>query len=360
MANLPATNQLLFSAFVQRSVAGYPSIAFVSFEKTSGKSTAFRAFLHAVEGITGGITSLGADPANGKEAAIDGHLHFVKPGTVIATARQCLPYCEPTRTILTDTSVLTPLGEVILFRAESAGRVFLAGPSIIADAINIKKNLLEFGAEFVLMDGAGARISPANPRLSDGIVLCANLAPDIAQTQEDLQYQINLLQTRPLVDERLREICQQKQPAQFSFALVDQNYGTHLPYNGETISQLIETVEQQHQTIRAMYFSGALTDRQAEGLVKYAETNPALVKKCTLIVEDPTKLMIQPRAIASIQASPLSLSVLYPIQLLGIAVNSSTAGSGYDRITDFLKRLSTDCHLPVFDVHGGFFFEIPD
>lgn len=360
MRNLLNTKQSLFIDFVQRSLASCHAIAFVSFEKSSGKSSTFRAFLNAAKGITCGMTSIGADPSSGKDPAIGNHFHYVKPGSIIATARQCLTFCEPTRTILADTAVNTPLGEVIIFRAESAGRVFLAGPSIIADAISIKNTLFGLGAECVLMDGAGGRISPATSLLADGVVLCANLTPDIAQTHQTLQYQVNLLQTKPVEDARLREMAQQVCNSRFPCTLIDNDYAVYGINNNETLNHMIELVKQHNQAVHAINITGALTDRQADELIKLSEANPTIMEKFVVIVEDPTKLLISSRTMDSIQASPLSLRIWQPIRLLGIALNRAGTAIETDQFQILCEQFASDWQLPVFDVQRGFFIENSD
>lgn len=48
---------------------------------------------------------------------------------IIATARDCLRNCDVTKEILYTTDFSTPMGDIIILRAISAGYVDIAGPS---------------------------------------------------------------------------------------------------------------------------------------------------------------------------------------------------------------------------------------
>lgn len=52
---------------------------------------------------------------------------FVREGTLIATAKDMLRLGDITKEILMTTGIPTPLGEVVIVRARSAGHVQLAG-----------------------------------------------------------------------------------------------------------------------------------------------------------------------------------------------------------------------------------------
>ncbi len=67
---------------------------------------------------------------------------FVREGTLIATARDMLRLGDVTQEILVTTGIPTPLGEVVILRARSAGNVQLAGPSITSQLREVSRMFL--------------------------------------------------------------------------------------------------------------------------------------------------------------------------------------------------------------------------
>lgn len=70
---------------------------------------------------------------------------FVREGTLIATARDMLRLGDVTTEILATTGIPTPLGEVVILRARSAGNVQLAGPSITSQLREVSRMFLSWG-----------------------------------------------------------------------------------------------------------------------------------------------------------------------------------------------------------------------
>lgn len=70
---------------------------------------------------------------------------FVREGTLIATARDMLRLGDVTTEILATTGIPTPLGEVVILRARSAGNVQLAGPSITRQLREVSRMFLSWG-----------------------------------------------------------------------------------------------------------------------------------------------------------------------------------------------------------------------
>jgi hypothetical protein len=96
----------------------------------------------------------------------------VSKGMFVATAAGVLSECNFTKRILHATGIQTPLGEVIIAEALSAGRAVLAGPSINSQVSALCEFFLRtLGAKHVLIDGAAGRRTFAEA--ADAIILCA-------------------------------------------------------------------------------------------------------------------------------------------------------------------------------------------
>ena len=97
---------------------------------------------------------------------------FVREGTLIATAKDMLRLGDVTKEILMTTGIPTPLGEVVIMRARSAGYVQLAGPSITTQLRSVSESFFALGAEKSVIDGALGRKSLGARAVAEGVILC--------------------------------------------------------------------------------------------------------------------------------------------------------------------------------------------
>ena len=115
------------------------TMSIVGMCKNAGKTTMLNWLLTGghLRG-TLGLTSIGRDgESTDVVTGTEKPGIFVREGTLIATAKDMLRLGDVTKEILMTTGIPTPLGEVVILRARSAGYVQLAGPSITLYLIHI-------------------------------------------------------------------------------------------------------------------------------------------------------------------------------------------------------------------------------
>ena len=137
------------------------TMSIVGMCKNAGKTTMLNWLLTAghLRG-TLGLTSIGRDgESTDVVTGTEKPGIFVREGTLIATAKDMLRLGDVTKEILMTTGIPTPLGEVVIMRARSAGYVQLAGPSITTQLRSVSESFFALGAEKSVIDGArwGAR-----------------------------------------------------------------------------------------------------------------------------------------------------------------------------------------------------------
>ena len=143
------------------------------FEKNSGppgggraKTTALRRLMAELEDECLGLTSVGRDgEATDLVTGTEKPDLYIKRGDLFATARGMMSLCDVTLEAAALTGVMTPLGEVAVFRALSDGYIQLAGPSAL-------------GADRVLIDGAAGRKSLAGAGVEGAALLCTGASLD--------------------------------------------------------------------------------------------------------------------------------------------------------------------------------------
>lgn len=153
---------------------GVKTMSIVGMCKNAGKTTMLNWMLHhdRLRG-TLGLTSIGRDgESTDVVTGTEKPGIFVREGTLIATARDMLRLGDVTTEILETTGIPTPLGEVVILRARSAGNVQLAGPSITSQLREVSRMFFDLGADKSIIDGALGRKSLGARAVAEGVVLC--------------------------------------------------------------------------------------------------------------------------------------------------------------------------------------------
>ncbi|MCI7342919.1 MAG: hypothetical protein MSH33_03115, partial [Fusobacterium necrophorum] len=153
-------------------------ISIIGMEKNVGKTTLLnQLILDIADQKTLALTSIGRD---GEEVDVVTSTHkpkiFVYPGTIVATARDCLANCDITKEILYTTNFTTPMGNIVVVRAITGGYVDIAGPSYNKQIKEILNIMESFGAEISIVDGALGRKSSAIGEVTDATVLATGAA----------------------------------------------------------------------------------------------------------------------------------------------------------------------------------------
>ena len=149
--------------------------------KNAGKTTALRRLMVELGDEVLGLTSVGRDgEATDLVTGTEKPDIYLKSGDLFATARGLLTLCDATCSVEALTGVMTPLGEVAIFRALSDGYVQIAGPSAAAQLTPLCASFHRLGAQRVLIDGAAGRKSLAGAGTGDGgcAILCTGASLD--------------------------------------------------------------------------------------------------------------------------------------------------------------------------------------
>ena len=358
MPELTSGSLNLFQDFLRKIVKDHRTVSFIGLERACGKTSSFKSFLSALDHKTLGITSIGTDHLSSANTTEDNGLVYIPQNTLVATAYQTLSLCDTTREIISKTGIFTPLGEVILFRAVSAGFVFLAGPSILADSIRLRDVMLAAGAEMVLLDGAVDRKSPALPQLADGVVLTGRLfSPHFDNALDKLYAEVENLSTPALTDPALAEVCTGQKDNPASFYLVDESLTVHNPESEEEKTSLPAFISGFKGVIKALVVKGALTNARLGSLLKAEIRIVKRMQQVPLLIEDPTKSFISALNRSLLQKRNIPLRVLEPVNLLAICINPLQSGLEGQKLEEIMTELAGRFNTPVLDVFGGAYVE---
>ena len=301
---------------LEKALAGAKTMSIVGMCKNAGKTTVLNWILqHTGRERVLGLTSIGRDgESTDVVTGTEKPSIFVPEGTLIATAKDMLRLGDVTKEIVATTGIPTPLGEVVVMRARSAGYVQIAGPSITTQLKAVSDLFFELGAHQSIIDGALGRKSLGARAVAEGIILCtgASYHRSMDKVIEDTLniYRImNLPKAETL-------------PAEPEGTLAD-----CLKEHGEAL------------------ISGALTDTMVVPLLR-----SGVLKNGRLVVRDPSKVLLTPDTLDKLQARQVKLEAVEAARTLCVTINPVSAyGWKFDK-DEFRRRMSEAVDVPVINV----------
>lgn len=324
------------------------SVAIIGMSKNAGKTTVLNAIIKENQQKTLGITSIGRDGESidlvtgTKKPEI-----YVSAGAIIATAKDLLNSCDITQEILDTTGILTPLGEVIIIRALSCGFVQIAGPSTVDGLQSVCEQMLNLGAELVLIDGAINRKSFSVPTLCKEVILCsgASLDSSMHKVITETHYTAQLLTIKQL--EQFKQEIAYQSDSKFVVFLDDNNtYETDSPveYSG-FISK-----SKHRKSIKAVCINGAITDTVVKPIIESG------IRNIGIIGFDASKFLLSKSYFEKLCSLDCMLQPKHEMELIAITVNPySASGASFDKhkFIDELAKLIKPMRVPIFDVQEG-------
>lgn len=268
--------------------------------KNVGKTVAMRAIADAAfaRGLQPGMTSIGRDgEAVDLADALAKPRLFLRPGTLVATARNLLPQ-HPAAELLDFTPWRTASGPVVLARVRRAGYHELAGPASAAGVRACVERFGALGCDQAIVDGALDRVA-ALAGGNDAVVIATGASA--ASTPDEAVDEIRALAMRLRV------------------AAADPN-------------------EPQ------LRLEGALTASRAAELAAERETRQ-------IVVRDPTQIAIGGKALLGV-LSRLRVRCERPLHVVAATV-ASIGRDRYFEPREFARAVARATGLPTFDVYAG-------
>lgn len=334
---------------------GFRSVSVIGLGKNTGKTFTFNWLLAEANqlGISLAMTTIGLD---GEER--DSLLHhdkpqvLVSPGQIVVNARALILDSGLDYEILGTTGIMTPLGEVILARAVSAGKTMLAGPGTRHELALVKKQLEEMGIDLFLVDGAIDRRSLAAPMVTDTTVLAvgAEASWDRRLLLEKLRLQMEILNL---------PVWEGRGPAEVDDNAFDSDTKLVLFSAGG----LQETVTQQDffhnpdslggqitSCPQTVFIRGMLTDEMLHKILG----SGAGVTSLTLLVSDPTHVFLSSHGFRRLRSQQVTLQVLNAIQVSAVTVNPFSSSYGHADPLHLLADVGQAVYpIPAFDLNLG-------
>ena len=334
----------------------YKTLSIVGMAKNSGKTTALNYLIEEAmdEGVVLGITSTGRDGE-----CIDLVTETQKPkvyldvGTIVSVPVKLYDLADAGLEILKMTNFSTSLGQIMLCRVASSGYVQIAGPVSTKDHKKLCEEMLDLGAELILIDGAIDRKSIAAPETSDAIILAtgAVLSRSLKKVVEETVHIVSLYRI-PTLEEGQRR----------NQVLSNCEYEKILVIKGEKVQALDlktglgagrfldEAIDDETDCV---FIPGAFTKSVI------TDIHPSKYKQVQFVLTNPTKIFIDAISWQQLLKKGFNVRVLENIKVAALTVNPyapSGYSFGHEALLNAMKKAVED--IPVIDVKmGGEFSE---
>lgn len=334
-------------------VLKYKSVSIIGNYKNVGKTTTLNYIINELvsekteENIILGLTSIGADGESQdivtktKKPRI-----YIKVGSIIATAKNCVLNSDITKEILDVANINTPMGKIVIFRALSDGYVELAGPSLNSQIKYIIGLLSNYGAGISIIDGALSRKTLGSPSVTEATIFCSGavINKNMNKAAEQVAYEANLLNTDKINDERFYEIYDELSNSKIS--IVNKDYSYKKLNLNTTLDAHKEVYDEIREDSKYIVINGVLTSTFINNLIKSGNK----YKNTTLLVVDSTKIFLDKEVYDKFIKLKGDIKVINPMNLIGISLNpTSIEGYAFNE-ENFKYCIQNKTKINVFNV----------
>ncbi|MBP6491611.1 MAG: hypothetical protein KA282_01440 [Clostridia bacterium] len=334
----------------------YKTLSIVGMAKNAGKTTALNYLIEEAmdDGVILGITSTGRDgESTDLVTGTDKPRVFLDQGTIVSVPVKLYDLADAGLEILRMTKYSTALGQIMLCRVAESGYVQIAGPVNTKDHKKMCQEMLELGAEIILIDGAIDRKSIAAPDTSDAIILAtgAVLSRSIKKVVEETAHIVGLYQLPVLPMGDARNLLLSASDME-KIMLIKENKLEILDLKtGLSAGKFLDEAIDENTSY--IYIPGALTRSVI------SDIHPSKMKTVEFILKDPTKIFIDAMLWQQLRKKGFTVKVLENIKVAALTVNPH-APAGYSFEHEALLKAVKDSieGIPVIDVKiGGDFNE---
>ena len=333
----------------------YRTLSIVGMAKNSGKTTTLNYLLEEAfdEGLVLGVTSTGRDgESTDLVTGTDKPKVYLFTDTIVSVPEKLYGMAETGLEILERTAYRTAMGNVLICRVADSGYVQVAGPGSIRAHKKLCEDMLDFGVDMILIDGAIDRKSIAAPETSDAIILAtgAVISRSLKVVVEETVHIVSLYRSERLTDERALSVLADSEEEDFCVAVINDAYDMNVlsVRTGLGAGALLNDAIDEHT--KYVYLSGALTESIIAGI------DPGKFRGFTMILPDPTRIFVGAVKWQQLRKKGFRLRVLRNIKIAAVTVNPfAPSGYAFDHreLREAIAGSLPD--VPVFDVRmGGF------
>ena len=319
-------------------------------EKNTGKTECFNYVMQRLplDKIRVAVSSIGIDGETTDQVTKTAKPEiFLREGVYFGTSEKHYLTKLLTSELLEISDENTSLGNIVIGKALTPGKLLLSGPSSTNGLRRWMNEMRKYDIDLTIIDGALSRLSLASPAVSESMILAtgaaysANINTLVQKTAFVVQM-INLELTSQENYDTFIDInsgvwaIDFDADNDFEKKLVDLKVASSLSININTDDL---------KKCKTLYVSGALTDN----FVNHIRQNK-IFNETEIIVRDFTKIFLTPMTYNTFVNGKRKITVLQKSKLIAVCVNPTSPNGIVLDSEKLCKTLSEAINLPVYDL----------
>ena len=328
----------------------YKSCSIVGLEKNTGKTECFNYVMQRLplDKIRVAVSSIGIDGETTDQVTKTAKPEiFLREGIYFGTSEKHYLTKLLTSELLEISDENTSLGNIVIGKALTPGKLLLSGPSSTKGLRRWMNEMRKYDIDLTIIDGALSRLSLASPAVSESMILAtgaaysANINTLVQKTAFVVQM-INLELTSQENHDTFINInngvwaIDFDADNDFEKKLVDLKVASSLSININTEGL---------KKCKTLYVSGALTDN----FVNHIRQNK-IFNETEIVVRDFTKIFLTPMTYNTFVNNKRKITVLQKSKLIAVCVNPTSPNGIVLDSEKLCKTLSEAINLPVYDL----------
>ena len=324
----------------------YKSCSIVGLEKNTGKTECFNYVLQRLplENKRVAVSSIGIDGETTDQVTKTAKPEiFLREGVYFGTSEKHYLMKRLSAELLEITNENTSLGNIIIGKALTPGKILLSGPSSTNGLRRWMDEMKKYDIDLTIIDGALSRMSLASPAVSESMILAtgaaysANINTLVQKTAFVVQM-INLDLTSADNYNAFNNITAGVWAIDEDDVLYDLKVASSLSININTEGL---------KKCKTLFVSGALTDN----FINHIRQNK-LFNETEIVVRDFTKIFMTPMTYNTFVNGKRKITVLQKSKLIAVCVNPTSPNGIVLDSEKLCNTLSEAIKLPVYDLRA--------
>ena len=334
----------------------YKSCSIVGLEKNTGKTECFNYVLQRLplETKRVAVSSIGIDGETTDQVTKTAKPEiFLREGMYFGTSEKHYLMKRLSSELLEISSESTSLGNIVIGKALTPGKILLSGPSSSSGLVRWMDEMKKYDIDLTIIDGALSRMSLASPTVSESMILAtgaaysANINTLVQKTAFVVQM-INLDITSQENYDAFNNITSGVWAIDSDADLdadTDLMKGRRIVDLKVASSLSININTDGLKKCKTLFVSGALTDN----FINHIRQNK-IFSETEIVVRDFTKIFLTPMTYNSFVNAKRKISVLQKSKLIAVCVNPTSPNGIVLDSEKLCNVLSEAIKLPVYDL----------
>lgn len=327
----------------------YKSCSIVGLEKNTGKTECLNYVMQRLplREKRVAVSSIGIDGETTDQVTKTAKPEiFLREGMFFGTSEKHYLMKQLTSELLEITDETTSLGNIVIGKTLTPGKILLSGPSSSNGIRRWMDTMKKYDVDLILVDGALSRMSLASPTVSESMILATGAAysANINTLVQKTTFVVQMINLNLTSEENYNRFFDIRNgvwavDGNGSGMLVDLKVASSLSININTEGL---------KKCKTLYVSGALTDN----FINHIRQNK-IFNETEIVVRDFTKIFLTPMTYNTFVNGKRKITVMQKSKLIAVCVNPTSPNGIILDSEKLCKTLSDTINLPVYDLKKG-------